>query len=496
MAKASMGVRLRRSWRRLGERGVVMQAAAVVLVVAIVGGVIALLVGTSGGSGGKSSSSTGASTSTAPKVPAAELNSSRGVSATSISVVFPVIDLAAIGQSTGFNASDENSIDAINTFVKAINDQGGINGRTIDAHIVKFNPLDEADMRSKCKDWTQSQSIFAVVDGLGAWTGDNQLCVTQEGHTPMIGAWSSVTTWTDDGAPFLWWTGADQADVLRNLVHWAKGNGSLRADEPFAIVAGDRHSDDLALNSYLLPALHEAGLEPAAVEKLSASLTDTATVESQAPVVVQRMKAKNVQTVIPLMPFNSFLPYLKAETSQEFFPKILLSDYEGSVSTALGLAEAQYPKALDGQLGTTFESLGNDDHPTKSGVTGYLPAGMKCYDIWKPTHANADDPENQGPIMSWCQAIGLFQEAAQKAGRDLTRKTFVDALASITNFDGVLTPTLTYGPNRHAGPSEFRVVRIHVNDRSHNQCPGLQKDGRPHGSCWQVVDDFSPMVTN
>ena len=44
-------------------------------------------------------------------------------------------------------------------------------------------------MRALCKTWTEgSPAAFAVLDGLGDWTGDNQLCITQEGHTPFIGA--------------------------------------------------------------------------------------------------------------------------------------------------------------------------------------------------------------------------------------------------------------------------------------------------------------------
>jgi hypothetical protein len=299
-----------------------------------------------------------------------------------------------------------------------------------------------------------------------------------------------VTNWARTGSPFLWWTGPDQADVLRNLVNWGMREGLLSKTKPFAIVAGDRKSDDLALNGYLLPALRKNGLEPAAVEKLSASLSDTATVESQAPVVVQRLKAKQAQTVIPLVPFNTLLPYAKAETTQEFFPRLMLSDYESSVSIALSLAEDIYPRALDGQLGTSVLTLGNDDHPD-----GYTPGGKRCFDIWKPTHATADDPEAQGPISGWCQAIQLFKQAVQNAGPTLTRRTFVDGMAKVTAFDGVLTPQLRYGPDRHAGPSEYRVVRIHKNDRANSQCPGVEKSGRPHGSCWQIQQDFQPMVT-
>ena len=59
---------------------------------------------------------------------------------------------------------------------------------------------------------------FAVLDGLGAWEGDNQLCITQEGHTPMLAQWTTVTDWTQQAAPYLWWTGTDQTVLLDTLV--------------------------------------------------------------------------------------------------------------------------------------------------------------------------------------------------------------------------------------------------------------------------------------
>ena len=62
-------------------------------------------------------------------------------------------------------------------------------------------------------------AAFAVLDGLGDWTGDDQLCITQEGHTPPR-AWTTVTDWTNEGSPYLWWTGPDQAAILQAVVNW------------------------------------------------------------------------------------------------------------------------------------------------------------------------------------------------------------------------------------------------------------------------------------
>ena len=117
-------------------------------------------------------------------------------------------------------------------------------------------------MRALCKTWTEgSPAAFAVLDGVGDWTGDNQLCVTQEGQTPMIGQWTTVTNWTTKGSPYLWWTGPDQATVLQAVVNWGL-SADLLAGKTVGVIAGDRASDQLALKQYLLPDLSRAGVTP------------------------------------------------------------------------------------------------------------------------------------------------------------------------------------------------------------------------------------------
>ena len=137
-----------------------------------------------------------------------------------------------------------------------INKAGGINGRKINPIISYFTPTNENVMRSLCKSWTEgSPAAFAVLDGVGTWSGDNELCVTQEGHTPFIGQWTTVTNWTTQGSPYLWWTGPDDAAILQAVVNWGLATGLIGPSKKLGIVAGDRASDKLALNDYLLPDL-------------------------------------------------------------------------------------------------------------------------------------------------------------------------------------------------------------------------------------------------
>jgi Periplasmic binding protein len=503
---------LKRSWRRFRRRPGSVQAMAVVLVLAVVGGAVYGITGTSsknaaagaGGGTGASNADSGLGLGKPSGVGVNEASTStRGVSAKSINVVFPVSNLTSLASNFGFEGDTEFAAQnaAIHTFVNAINDAGGINGRKINAMIVNFDPTSESGMRALCKQWTEgSPAVFAVLDGLGSWTGDNQLCITQEGHTPFIGQWTTVTNWLQEGAPYLWWTGPDQAQILATVVQWGKSSGLLSTDNRIGIVAGDRTSDQVALNQYLLPDLHRAGFTNLLVQTLPSNPSDTAASNSAAPLVVQRLKAAGVKSVIPLIPFNSFFPFLSQENGQDYFPKLLLSDYESSIETTLGLIPIPYEKGLDHQEGVTVETLGGTDAPTS--VTpdggGYNAGVQSCYDTWsahnKPTSTVSPYIEEQGPIVSWCQVIRLFAAAALGAGPDLNRRTFVQSMSRIQNFPGTLTPTLSFGPDKYAGPTEYQVVELYNNDPPSPLCVPTYT-GKPQGTCWHTVQSWTPLGT-
>ncbi len=316
---ASPGGRLGRSWRRFRRRSggaqVVSAVAALALVVAVVFAVGA------GSSGKPSGTATTVAPTTSPS-PGRASGSDAGVTAKGIRVVFPVSNLSSLASSFGFAGDVEYSEQskAIKLFVKLINDDGGIHGRKIDAQIVNFDPTSETGMRALCKQWTEGGSpAFAVLDGIGTWTGDSQLCITQEGHTPLLSQWTTVTNWTNEGSPYLWWTGPDDAAILQATVDWGVSSGLLGGGHKVAVIAGNRASDEMALNQYLLPDLRRAGITPI-VKTIAADPSDTASTDAQAPLVVQQLKADGVSSVIPLIPFNVFFPVLGAETQQEFFP--------------------------------------------------------------------------------------------------------------------------------------------------------------------------------
>ena len=429
--------------------------------------------------------------------------SSRGVGK-EINVVFPVANLSSLAGSFGFagDPEDAEQIPAIKFYVDQINKAGGINGRMINPIIVSFDPANNANMQALCQQWTEGNSaVFAVVDGIGSWTGDNQLCVTQQGHTPLISAWSTTTNWTRVGSPYLWWTGPDQAPVLAATVQWGVSSGRLGHGKKVGVVVSDQAGDQAALNSYLLPDLKKAGITPQ-VETVAGNPDESAATSSDAQLAVERFKSAGVRSVIPLLPENAFFPYLSAETSQQYFPQLLLSDYGSTIEIGLGLIPIPFEKALNGQEGVTVETLGgiDDDRPQSQG--GYDPGVRSCWESFrksktfpfpKPPVHPGPWIEEQGPIASWCQGIRLFATAAEKAGPDLNRRTFVEAMASIKNYSGTLSPILSYSSDKFYGPTQYRVVSLHNNSAADNECIKNYK-GRVQATCWRIVRNWRPLV--
>jgi hypothetical protein len=499
-----------RSWGHFVRRPRSTQIRTIVVIGAVVAGVAIWLATSS-----SSTPSTGSAASSSPPpaqatgaagapTPVSEASTStRGIEGNSINVVFPTVSLNSLAGQEGFAADPEygEQTKAIQFYVKQVNDSGGINGRKINAIITNFDPTSETAMRALCKTWTEgSPAAFAVVDGLGAWTGDNQLCITQEGQTPMIGAWSTVTNWTNQGSPYLWWTGPDDAVILQAVVNWGLSSQLIGGSRVVGVIAGDRASDQLALNDYLLPDLQRAGVSPV-VKTIASDPSQSATTNSQAPLVVQQLRSAGVTSVIPLIPFNVFYPVLQAETSQQYYPRLLLSDYEQSIVAALGLIPVPYEKALDGQEGLTTQTLGGSTTPSNyTGPKGYDPGVKACWTPWHkaypeiPAGANTDYIEEQGPVVDWCEAVTLFAQAARNAGSDLNRRTFVTALSKITDFPGTSTPILSYGPDKRYGPTQYKIVRLHNNVPPSSQCQ-LTSQGKAQGTCWANVTPFQPLPT-
>ena len=109
--------------------------------------------------------------------------STSGLSATTISVAFPVANLDALASTYGFAGDVEytEQTKAILHFVDQINNSGGSTAaRSIRSSPPTTPPTMPRCRRSASSGPQGSPGVFAVRDGVGTFTGNDQLCVTQQ----------------------------------------------------------------------------------------------------------------------------------------------------------------------------------------------------------------------------------------------------------------------------------------------------------------------------
>ena len=251
------------------------------------------------------------------------------------------------------------------------------------------------------------------------------------------------------------------------------------------MVVSDQASDQTALNSYLMPYLKKAGITPQ-VFTISANLNDSASTNSDAQLAVERLKAAGVQSVIPMLPENAFFPYLASETSQQYYPQLLLSDYQSTITLALGLIPTPYEKALNGQEGVTTETLGGFDDARPESQGGYDPGRallLRHLAQGLPPGAQGAGERlhrGAGSRGHWCASIRLFAQAATNAGTNLNRRTFVTAMSKIKNFPGAAVADLDLRSHQdvraHAVPGgedpQQRAAVVAVQAEDQPQAPG------------------------
>ena len=109
---------------------------------------------------------------------ASAASSTPGVTATTIRVGVPYVDLAAV-KALGVDISWGSVPDAFNAVIANINAHGGVNGRKIVPYLVPVNPTGTAPAATACTQLTEDDSVFVAIAPL------MPTCYLQHG-TPVV----------------------------------------------------------------------------------------------------------------------------------------------------------------------------------------------------------------------------------------------------------------------------------------------------------------------
>ena len=115
-----------------------------------------------------------------------------GVTATTIAVGIPYVDLADVRQ-FGITLDQGNYADAYNAVIANINAHGGVDGRKLVPYIVAVNPVGTAAAETACTQLTEDDKVFVAI------SPQQPDCFLQRGVATISGNFQNITT--GGGAP-------------------------------------------------------------------------------------------------------------------------------------------------------------------------------------------------------------------------------------------------------------------------------------------------------
>ncbi|MEY2430782.1 MAG: hypothetical protein QOC92_507 [Acidimicrobiaceae bacterium] len=428
--------------------------------------------------------------------------SDRGVTETTVKVVFPWFDIGAYTSASGTTTDEplEGGPDAITAYVNYINATGGLDGRMIDPIIEEFNPLNETDMEERCRRWTEDDKVFAVVDSQ-AWHSSHQLCITADHQTPLVTNLGLAEKWPQDGAPYLWYTAPTSEETIDDWVLWMVESGQLidkdalppgTTPSVIGVVTGVKEEEKLG-KAAIERALDKVGLlDQARFREIPGYTADIGLAQPAIATAIADFKTPGNKVDRLLMGLSAlvFTTWMNQADAQDFYPQYELSDFNNTITVADALLASDHPKSLKDAVGPSYIRLG-EVSPANGGT--FAPAQQRCNEIWRAANPNAHEIDGAGVAMRWCDNIFLFAEGARRATRTnsgvLTRQNWAEAMATIQGVEAGMSPTLSFSPGDYSGPTMTKVVKLRTEEQAF--CTG--RDPADDANCLEEIAPYVPM---
>jgi branched-chain amino acid transport system substrate-binding protein len=330
---------------------------------------------------------------------------------------------------TGGAAAYGLSARVIDAYFKKVNDEGGINGRKI-KYIYEDDQYQAAKSLSAAKKLVEQDKIFAMIGNIGTANNLGVRDYLTENKVPNVlfstGSSALVTPPRKDWFGFLP-TYPFEAQVL---VEFAAKD--LKSKKVAIVYQNDGFGKDG--QQAFAKAAPGKGIEIVAEVPYETGATD---LSSQA-LKVQQSGADTVYIMAVPQPGSVLL---KEFDKLGFKPRLLLSFVLNDTSFF-----AATGKASDGIYTTNFTPLPDGDDPKL----------LEFRDFMKKNFPN----EQASQFALWgYNAAGIFVEGLRRAGKELSRESFIAAMESFQNYNGTVIRDFTFGPNNRAPIKSMYIMQ-------------------------------------
>ena len=323
-------------------------------------------------------------------------------------------------------------------YLNHVNSLGGVHGRTIEviAHDDSYDPL-------MCLTNTQrliiDDQVFALFCYVGTPTTVRILPLVEEAQIPLLGMFTGANALRD---PFNRWLINVRASyyqetkaAVRHLVT------DLGLKKIAIFYQYDAYGFDGLTGTEL--ALKDFGLVPVASGSYNRGTLDVH--EGLAKVI-----SSGAEAVVMIGTYDPCAAFIKMSNEKGFRPVFYLVSFVGADELARRLESYQNLTVIMSQVVPPPDPDRQDASPLLTGDAGYLTLLKRYYPEDRPSFVGLEGFINARVLV----------EGLQRAGTDLSRDRFIQAIESIHDFSPGLDINISFSPSDHQGLDRVYFTRL------------------------------------
>ncbi|MFZ0727118.1 MAG: ABC transporter substrate-binding protein [Desulfobacterales bacterium] len=321
-------------------------------------------------------------------------------------------------------------------YLSHVNAQGGIHGRTI-----KVIALDDSYDPPMCLANTQKliidDRVFALFCYVGTPTTVRILPLIDDVRIPLLGMFTGANALRDPFDRYLINIRASYYEETGAAVSHLVNDLSITKIAVF--YQYDAYGFDGLTGTEL--ALKGFGLVPVAGGSYARGTLD---VEEG----LNKIMVSEAEAVVMIGTYDPCAKFIRLAQEKGFHPVFYLVSFVGADELARRLAKQQNITVIMSQVVPPPDL--NDPSPLLTGEVGYVTLLKRYY---------PDDQPNFVGLEGFINARVLV-EGLQRAGADLSREGFIDALESIRNFSLGSDINIAFSPSDHQGLDRVYFTRL------------------------------------
>lgn len=319
--------------------------------------------------------------------------------------------------------------DVVAAYFDNVNNRGGIFSRKIDLKVADAGAGGGA-IPTAAQNFAHKEQVFAFVSGLSAGSDPQLAALARTEEIPILGPSTLLPHLENPANKYLFYLLPGVAEQAMALVNYAVAQPELKRASTALV-----YSDTTLSSAAGTAAAEQAKKAGLTIAKKVVFKPDNLDVRA----IVRELKTGNVESLFFFGEGKEQSLLLNEAAAIGWSPSLFL------LGTLSGRDFSTQPESKN-KIFLAFPTVPSD--VSSEGMAEFR-ALQEKYKI-APRHTAAQ--------LSAFAAAKVFVEGLTRAGRDLNREKFINALDSLYDYDTGVTPRLTFGPNRRVGAAGAHIV--------------------------------------